>query len=117
MLPFELVLLVFRHLDIASILACRSVSHEWRTLADENAIWRDLLFRRKGCKADLQLSEARGWTPDSPASFSDGDLSFPERGSIPMILTPPSPVILLPSPFPRSAVSRCRPCRPAPRRR
>jgi F-box and WD-40 domain protein 1/11 len=140
MLPSELALLVFRHLDLASILACRSVSREWRAFADDNAVWRDLFFRRDAWKVDLQLAEARGWTLDPQAALSNDFFSFPERDprtlfplpalrypsdtpspyATPILMTPapPSPIILLPSPFspecPISLTPATPPCAQAP---
>lgn len=39
-LPDELLLYIFRHLDIDSVLQCEKVSRRWRNLATDSGLWR-----------------------------------------------------------------------------
>lgn len=46
-LPHEISLYVLLHLDFHSLLAAGSVSRQWRSLARDNLIWRDLFHRQQ----------------------------------------------------------------------
>lgn len=119
-------MLILRHLDLASIVTCMRVSRAWRNLASDNAVWRDLFFRREGWRIDLARALARGWTfPDSQIPDTNMDyFSFHlprSRLSLPLLQTknlssgsagpspyatplfmtpaPPTPIVLSPSPF------------------
>ncbi|KAI0028065.1 WD40-repeat-containing domain protein [Vararia minispora EC-137] len=75
-LPPELCVLVFRYLDLASVLACQRVSRRWRRLADDNTVWRDLFFRRDGWAIDLARPTA---VPPATPSTPDAPLTLPWR--------------------------------------
>lgn len=128
-LPCELGVLILRHLDLASIVTCMRVSSAWRNLATDNAVWRDLFFRREGWGIDLSRALARGWTlPEKPDSqLFDMNVDYfssqnpRSRLSLPLLQTqnlypgsagpspyatplfmtpaPPTPIVLSPSPF------------------
>ena len=44
-LPSEVALPIFTLLDLRSVLACRSVSRQWKALADDSLVWRSLFYR------------------------------------------------------------------------
>lgn len=56
-LPPELSIYLLGFLDLDAIIACRAVSRTWRIYAQDNAIWRDLFYRR--AEWHLDLSRAR----------------------------------------------------------
>jgi F-box and WD-40 domain protein 1/11 len=118
LLPPELGIHIFCHLDLVSVLTCRLVCNSWRKLADDNAVWRYLFFRREGWHINLKLAQARGWTPNrgtlpiddyfshyGTGCHSQPSASFVQRASSPyatpafMTPAPPSPAVLLPSTF------------------
>lgn len=39
------------------------VCKTWRTLAGDNAVWRELFYSRDGWDIDFQRAKAKGWTP------------------------------------------------------
>ncbi|KAL5520636.1 hypothetical protein ACEPAF_2637 [Sanghuangporus sanghuang] len=51
-LPNEVALSIFASLDLRSVLACRSVSKQWKMLADDSLVWRSLFYRE---------IEEKGW--------------------------------------------------------
>lgn len=59
MLPFELALEVFKYLDLHSILACSAVSINWRAVALDMKVWRDLFLRQPGWKVDVSLAASK----------------------------------------------------------
>ncbi|KAI0058349.1 WD40 repeat-like protein [Artomyces pyxidatus] len=65
LLPPELSVHILRYLDLPSIISCQGVSHTWRVLADDSAVWRELFHRRAGWGIDLERALARGWSPES----------------------------------------------------
>ncbi|KAH9988085.1 WD40-repeat-containing domain protein, partial [Russula compacta] len=76
-LPPEIAVYILCFLDLSSVLACQSVSLRWNILANDNAVWRELFFRRQGWSVNLDRAIARGWTrpsvaelPESPTSIS-----------------------------------------------
>ncbi|KAI0317812.1 WD40-repeat-containing domain protein [Amylostereum chailletii] len=122
-LPPELSIQLFRLLDLRSILASQVVSKTWHTLADDNAVWRDLFFRRQGWTINLTRATARGWSaPEQfilPTEDYFSNYAFngstrlsvptnvhsrspsPSPEGTPLFVTPApsSPAILFPSPF------------------
>ena len=124
-LPPEISIYLFCYLDLRSIIDCQRVSRTWLTLADDNAVWRELFFRRKGWAINLARAQARGWTPADQCSLPSEDyfsarsssartqLSIPQSAgsraaspspySTPLLMTPapPSVLMLAPSPFSR----------------
>lgn len=46
-LPHEISLYILLHLDFPSLLTSTAVSQQWRTLASDNLVWRDLFHREK----------------------------------------------------------------------
>ncbi|THH14827.1 hypothetical protein EW146_g5558 [Bondarzewia mesenterica] len=72
-LPPEISVQLLRHLDVASTLACQSVSQTWNALSNDNAVWRELFYRREGWGIDLERAKARGWKEtDVARSVSEG---------------------------------------------
>ncbi|KAK7019505.1 F-box/WD repeat-containing protein 11 [Favolaschia claudopus] len=59
-LPAEVSLQIFSHLPAQTLLTCALVSHRWRTLADDQAIWK-------------KLCEAKGWTWKQPSRIHSFD--------------------------------------------
>ncbi|KAG8887725.1 hypothetical protein FRB98_009109 [Tulasnella sp. 332] len=47
-LPSELVLGIFVHLDVSSVIACSSVSKYWRVFALDAQVWKNLFMRNRG---------------------------------------------------------------------
>ena len=75
-LPPEIAVYLLCFLDLSSVIACQSVSRAWNMIANDNAVWRELFFRRQGWGINLDRAIARGWTPpileglpESPTSF------------------------------------------------
>lgn len=44
-LPPEIFFAIFTHLEHPALVTCRRVSHQWRILATDNHLWRDLFHR------------------------------------------------------------------------
>ncbi|KAF7978763.1 hypothetical protein HWV62_44794 [Athelia sp. TMB] len=63
LLPPEVALYLLLFLDLPSIITCASVCRMWRSLAGDNAIWRDLFHSHDGWVIDMPRARARGWTP------------------------------------------------------
>ena len=62
-LPPEIAVYLLCFLDLSSVIACQNVSRTWNILANDNAVWRELFYRRQGWDIDLDRAIARGWTP------------------------------------------------------
>ncbi|KAG8899403.1 hypothetical protein FRB99_006748 [Tulasnella sp. 403] len=76
MLPYEIALEVFEHLDLAGILMCMAVSRNWRALALDVQVWRDLYLRQAGWRVNVPLvsqqqqAGGRYVVPATPSSSS-----------------------------------------------
>jgi len=70
-LPTELALLIFTHLSAASLLTCSLVSKRWRTLANDQALWRRL------CHAHCWEWRTDAPVPASWDTFGDADQMHP----------------------------------------
>jgi F-box and WD-40 domain protein 1/11 len=60
-LPPEISIYLLCFLDLSSVIACQSVSRTWNVLANDNAVWRELFYRRQGWGINLERAIARGW--------------------------------------------------------
>ncbi len=59
------------------MIACQSVSRTWNVLANDNAVWRELFFRRQGWDINLDRAISRGWTPPITERLPESPTSFP----------------------------------------
>lgn len=87
-LPPEIAVYLLCFLDLSSVIACQSVSRTWNTLANDNAVWRELFFRRQGWDINLDRAIARGWTPPISEALSESPTSFTHFPDTPWIHTP-----------------------------
>lgn len=75
-LPPEIAVYLLCFLDLSSVVACQSVSRTWNVLANDNAVWRELFYRRQGWDIDLDRAIARGWTPPPSEVLSESPTSL-----------------------------------------
>lgn len=75
-LPPEIAVYLLCFLDLSSVIACQTVSRTWNVLANDNAVWRELFYRRQGWDIDLDRAIARGWTPPSSERLSGSPTSL-----------------------------------------
>ena len=61
-LPRRLSIRLFSFLDLDSVIACRAVSRRWRVYAEDNAIWRDLFYRRTEWRLDPSCARSSAAT-------------------------------------------------------
>jgi F-box and WD-40 domain protein 1/11 len=75
-LPPEIAVYLLCFLDLSSVIACQRVSRTWNVLANDNAVWRELFYRRQGWDIDLDRAIARGWTPPPFEGLSESPTSL-----------------------------------------
>ncbi|KAI9513439.1 WD40 repeat-like protein [Russula earlei] len=95
-LPFEIAIYLLCFLDLSSVIACQSVSRTWNVLANDNAVWRELFYRRQGPPIGMRDSRTRTlvhtrsvtrapspWSPEHP---SDSFLPLTISMNVPLSL-------------------------------
>ncbi|KAG8731911.1 hypothetical protein FRC10_001363 [Ceratobasidium sp. 414] len=89
LLPPEVALYILLQLDLDSVVACLAVSHTWRRLAADDAVWRALFYRQPGWTVNIPRRRAQLLSPPRSAllssltsrrssSGSPGSLNWPD---------------------------------------
>ncbi|KZO94713.1 WD40 repeat-like protein [Calocera viscosa TUFC12733] len=56
LLPVELSLYIFSLLDVSTLLSCITVTHYWKALATDDAVWRCLFHAQPGWRIDVEAA-------------------------------------------------------------
>ncbi|KAI8982897.1 WD40 repeat-like protein [Trametes punicea] len=79
LLPPEIALHVFSYLPYQSLLTCALVSQRWRTLADDQSLWKNLCLSRKW-EWRIPLQACRPGSDNCPGLGSAADADWDDEG-------------------------------------